>query len=198
MGKIISLQTRFQKTPDNVISLKPWEFRKPAWEAPHFIQMLRTQSLKLECQRHDIRKKEGKGTWHLPSHFPLKGSMVYTIRAMYANRKNENKMRDIYYLTGLLDCIINQVNPILRTSILNAMYKKISEMKEELNVYWYGPFDQVLLPIESQFYNEFEYRSSVQKAKTLKELYQVIRNETDLMFDMLSLRYVFYCPRVRG
>ena len=74
------------------------------------------------------------------------------------------------------------------------MYKKIFEMREELNIHWYGPLAQILLPIDSQFYNEFEYRASLNGARTLKELYHAIRIGTEEMFDILSLEYVFYRP----
>ncbi|MBW2204675.1 MAG: hypothetical protein JRF52_11445, partial [Deltaproteobacteria bacterium] len=95
---------------------------------------------------------------------------------------------------GLTDCMINQVNPILRTDLLRAMYKKVFAMKEALNIHWHGTLDQVLFPIDYQFYDELAYRSSIREAGTLKELYQAIKRGTDEMFDILSLEYVFYCP----
>lgn len=107
-------------------------------------------------------------------------------------------MRGVYYLTGLMDCMINQVSPILRTDILRAMYKKVFEMREEFSVNWYGPLDQILIPIEPQFFNDSEYRSSLNKAKTMKELYLAIRKGTDEMFDILSHEYLFFCPKMGG
>jgi hypothetical protein len=71
-------------------------------------------------------------------------------------------------------------------------------MKEALNIHWYGPIDQVLLPIDFQLHNEFEYRALLKNACTMKELYEAIRRGTDEMFDILSLEYVFYCPHVGG
>jgi hypothetical protein len=96
-----------------------------------------------------------------------------------------------------MDCMINQVNPVLRTDLLRDMYKKVFSMKESLNVFWYSPLDHVLLPIDSQFYDETQYRTAVNRAESLKDLYETIRNGTDEMFDILSLEYVFYCPAVR-
>jgi hypothetical protein len=198
MGKVIHLQEKLQKPSGNLICLSPWEFRRSDWGGRHFIQMLKSQSTRLEYHRDEICKKGGKGVWHIPSHFSLKGGMFYTIRAMYTCRDNEYRMREIYYLAGLMDCLINQVNSILRTDLLKAMYNKVFEMKRDLNIHWYGPLDQVLLPVESQFYNEFEYRSSLTRACTMKALYRAIRTGTDKMFDILSLEYVFYCPGVEG
>jgi len=194
MGKIIDLKDRIQKPPDNLIVSKPWEFRKAHWETAHFIQMLKSQADKLEKHREETSRKGGSGIHHLPSHFVLKGGMAATMRAMYTCRDDEERMREVYYLIGLMDCMINQVNPILRTDLLRAMYKKVFLMKERLNIHWYGPIDQVLLPIDSRFFQESEYRACLKNASTMQELYQTIRKGTEGMFDVLSFEYVFYRP----
>jgi hypothetical protein len=197
MGELINLQDKFQRASDNLICLNPWEFRRADWKTLHFTQMLKSQSAKLECRRRENCTNR-EDIWNLPHSFLLKGSMAYTIKAVYTHRENEDKMREVYYLMGLMDCMINQVNPILRTDILRSMYKEVFKLKAELNIHWHGPFNQVLLPIESRFYNELEYRQSLNRAKTLKGLYQVIREGTDEMFDILALEYVFYFPGVGG
>ena len=78
------------------------------------------------------------------------------------------------------------------------MYKKVFAMKADLNIHWRGTLDQVLLPIDSQFYNDAAYRSSVSRAPTLKALYQAIRKGTDEMFDVLAVQYIFFCPWAGG
>ena len=186
MGEIIHMKPGQKGPANNAISLKPWEFRKAAWETGHFIQMLRSQSNRLENSRDEIHD--------IPSHFSLKGGMAFTIRAMFIHREKEEKMREIYYLAGLVDCMINQVNPILRTDLLRDLYKKVFLMKEKLNVHWHGPLDQVLLPIDFHFHNESEYRAALNRARTMKELYHTIKEGTEEMFDILSFEYVFYCP----
>ena len=190
MGKVIDLQNKFQRPPDTLISSKPWEFRRASWKTPYFIQMLRPLAEKLE------RQENGFPT--IPPHFSLRGGMLCTMQAMYANRQEEEKMREIYYLVGLTDCMINQVNPILRTDLLRAMYKKVFAMKEKLNIHWHGTLDQVLLPIDHQFYDDLAYRSSITRAGTMKELYRAIKRGTDEMFDILSHEYIFYCPWIGG
>lgn len=194
MGEIIHLQPRLKEPPDNLITSKPLEFRKADWETAQFIQMSKFNSAKLECHREEVYKKGESGIWQLPSHFSLSGGMGNTIRAMYVYREDEERMREIYYLIGLMDCMTNQVNPILRTDLLRAMYKKVFTMRKELNIHWHGPLGQILLPIDSQLYNESEYKSSLTRARTMKELYRTIRKGTDEMFDIFSLEYVFYCP----
>ena len=198
MGKVINIKDRLYKRPAGLICTKPFEFRKADWTTLNFIQMTKSQSAKLDRRREEIRKKGGKGITHLPPNFSLKGGIAYTIQAIFAYRENEARMREVYYLTGLMDCMINRINPILRTDLLRGMYKEIFYLKEKLNVHWYLSLDQVLLPIDPQFFNECEYHSLLSGSQSLKELYQAIRNGTDEMFDILSIEYVFYCPWAGG
>lgn len=194
MGDIIKLKEREEGLPENLICTEPWEFRKADWESKHFIQMLKSQSAKLETHRKEIYQRGDKGVWHLPSHFTLRGGMAYTIQAVYTYRKNEKKMREAYYLAGLIDCMINQVNPLLRTDLIRDVYKKVITLRKALNMRWYGQLDQVLFPVDDQFYSSIEYKYRLSRAKSIKELYHLIREGIDEMFDILSLEYVFYSP----
>lgn len=190
MGKVIDLINR-RKGPQAVLpTLGPWQFRKALWRTSHFVQMRLNLAETLEY------KPEGLPT--VPPHFSLEGGTSFTIRSLYANRKDEKKMREIYYLMGLTDCMINQVHPILRTDLLWAMYKKVFSMKETLKVHWHGNLDQVLLPLDLEFYDDVSYRASLSKAETMKELYRAIREGSDQMFDILSLEYVFFSPWMGG
>lgn len=194
MGKVIPFKDKTGSPPENLIIPKPWEFRGSDWDSSHFIQMLRSQSVKLEDHRKDIYQKGDSGVWHLPPHFVLNDGMAHTVRAAYIYRENEQKMREVYYLAGLVDCMINQVSPLLRTDLIRDLYKKVMEMKRSLNVNWYGPINQVLLPLDSHLYNELEYREGLTGAKTMRELYDFIREGTNDMFDILSFEYAFYTP----
>jgi hypothetical protein len=193
MGKIIHFKDK-GLPPDNLITAKPLEFRAADWESGHFIQMLKPQSDALEKHRKEIHEKGEAGVHHLPSHYVLGGSMAYTIRSIFLYRANEEKMREVYYLAGLMDCMINSVHPLLRTDELGEMYKKIVTLKTLLSANWYGTLDQVLFPLDVQFYDDGEYRDRLSRAATMKDLYHVIREQTDDMFDILSLEYVFYTP----
>ncbi len=190
MGKVIDLHKPFKAGSNAIITSGPWEFRNAAWQNMHFIQMLRSQTEKLA--------PEGDVPRTLPPHFVLKGGLAYTIRAMYMRREDAKQMRDIYYLVGLMDCMINQVNPVLRTDLLRDMYNKVFEMKAALNIHWHGTVDQVLLPIDTSFYNSAAYVASLKNARTLKSLYGVIKDGTEEMFGILSAQYVFYCPWAGG
>ncbi|MFH1349826.1 MAG: hypothetical protein ABII26_02710 [Pseudomonadota bacterium] len=194
MGDIIRLQEKAGSSPDNLITHEPFEFRRADWENSLFLQMLKSQSEKLERHRQEIYNIGKKGVWQLPPHFILRGGMAYTIQGIYIRREIEDQMREVTYLAGLVDCMINQVNPLLRTALIRDMYKKILELKRGLNMNWFGQIDQVLLPIDPQFYNPQEYRRGLSEAKTMKELYRLIREGADEMFDILSLEYTFYTP----
>ncbi|MCG6877748.1 MAG: hypothetical protein LJE96_01110 [Deltaproteobacteria bacterium] len=190
MGKVIDLDNR-RKGPSQPFNKPgPWRFRKGLWRTNQFIQMRMALAESLEY------KPEGLAT--LPPHFTLGGGMSFTIRSLYMNRRNETKMREIYYLVGLTDCMINQVHPILRTDLLRDMYKKVFSMKEALKVHWHGNLDQVLLPLDVEFFDDISYCTSLAKAKTLKELYGAIREGTEEMFDILSLEYIFFSPWMGG
>ena len=198
MGQVIDICKRRGRPLDNLITRTPWEFRRADWRGPHFVQMLKSQSNQLENHRHAVHTTGSTGVWEIPSHFALKGGLAHTIRILWANRHSELRMREIYYLTGLMDCMINQVNPILRTDLLRDLYKKVFALKESLTVNWYGPLDQVLLPIHPHLFNESAYRSAIARAATMKDLYGIIERETSEMFDILALEYVFYCPGPGG
>ena len=193
MGKIIHFKDKVLP-PDNLITAKPFEFRASDWESQHFIQMLRSQSALLEKHRKEIHEKGEDRIQCLPPHYVLGGSMAYTMRFMFLHRANEEKMREVYYLAGLMDCMINRVHPLLRTESIGEMYKKVITLKALLSANWYGSLDQVLFPLDTQFYNDGEYRNRLSQATNMKELCHVIREQTDDMFDILSLEYVFYAP----
>ena len=193
MGKVIHFRDK-GVPPDNLITLKPFEFRAADWESGHFIQMLKSQSSVLEKHRKEISEKGEAGVHDLPPHYVLGGSMAYTIRSLFLYRANEEKMREVYYLAGLMDCMINRVHPLLRTDNIAEMYKKIVTLKTLLSANWYGSLDQVLFPLDIQFYDDAEYRHRLSHAANMKELYHVIREQTDDLFDILSLEYVFYTP----
>ena len=194
MDKIIQLKEKRDTAPDNLISLKPWEFRRADWENKHFLQILRSQSTKLEKHRVEVSQTRDKRVSQLPIHFVLKGGMAYTIQGIFNRRDNEEKMREVYYLGGLVDGMINQVSPLLRTNRIEDIYKKVLTLKKILNVKWYGHLDQVHVPIDTELYNHLEYRERLSRANSMKEFYRLIREGTDEMFDILSFEYVFYTP----
>ena len=192
MAKVLPFQDRSRQMPDNLITRKPWEFRHPDWDSVHFIQMLKSQARKLEQHRQELHEKGERGIRQLPPHFVLRGGMAPTILGIFRYRENEERMREVYYLAGLVDCMIHQVSPILRTGCLGDLYRKTLTLKTLLGVNWHGTIDHVLLPLDSLFFNDVEYRATLFRAGTLKDLFRSIREGTDEMFDILALEYCFY------
>jgi len=195
MGDLIDMNDRRQGPSDGLICLKPFEFRRSDWESAHFVQMLKPVSEKFQKDR-ELGRREGRrgAVSQLPPHYSLTGGLSRTAGCLFAFREDENLMRELYYLVGLMDCMINQIHPVLRTDLLRDMYKKVFQLRRKLQIHWTGPLDQVLLPLDTQFYSEQQYRSALSRARSLKELYDAIREGTSEMFDILSLEYVFYCP----
>jgi hypothetical protein len=185
MGKIINIKEKINRD-NGLISSRPWEFRKGEWNNKFFIQVLSSHWHELE--------KQGKKHEIPPIHNVILDSLSHTIYAMYSYRENAEKMKELYYLAGLIDCMINQINPILRTDHINEMYKKIKTFKEILGVNWYGQMNQVLFPIEKELFNINKYRFRLHEAETMKELYDYIKEGTCEMFDILSSEYIFFTP----
>lgn len=194
MAKVIHLKARPESGGDNLITARPWEFRRSDWDGKFFTQMKRAHSERFESHRQENPNRGYLNPLQLPPHHVLKGGMAYTIQGLYAYRENLEKMKEVYYLAGLIDCMINQVNPLLRTDLIKDMYKKVMTLKSLLNMNWYGSLDQALLPVDDRLFNILRYRECLARAKLMKSLYRTIRAGTDSMFNILALEYVFYTP----
>ena len=198
MARIIQMPLRRPGRDDGIIASTPLEFRKGQRPSLCFIQVPREKAPGFEtcsrggCGGHPVAGEAASWGWDLV------GGRENTILALFVNRGSEEKMRLVYYLAGLVDCMINQVNPLLRTDLLRSLYKKVFELKQSLGVDWSGRLDSVLLPIEPLYFSEERYRDRLQKAETMKELYGVIDDGTGEMFRLLGERYVFYCPAAGG
>lgn len=189
MGTIIPFKKAVSQA-GKMGSRPTFEFKKAEWKSIHFIQMLRSQSEKLENPYHGHPYNHS----HLPMHFVLKNGTACTIQNLYYYRHSEEEMKEVYYLSGLIDCVINRVCPLLRTEMVKDIYSKIITLKKLLNVNWYGQMDQVLLPLDLHLYNTNSYNNRLTQAKAMKELYDFIRLGTDEMFEILKTDYVFYTP----
>ena len=186
MGKVIHFSNHPDKIQNGLITLSPLEFRKPEWPSKYF-----TQSLKKDFQ--EFREK-GETMNEPPPGYLLKDSLSNTIHSVFCFKDNLENMKEVYYLTGLIDCIINQTNPLLRTDSIGDMYKKIKTFKEILGVNWYGKMENVLLPIDKDLFNLDDYRAGLSGAETMKDLYSLIRSGTEEMFSILAEEYVFFLP----
>lgn len=191
---IIDFQERRKRPPDNLITLRPLEFRRAFWDSSDFVLMRRPDSQRLEKRRAKKPQDGLPGMPGLPPHLVLGESMACTANGLYFHKGNEKSMRDVYYLAGLVDCMINRVSPPLRTGALRYLYHKVSVMKATLNVNWYAPINRVLFPIDDDLYNEMDYIQALAEARRLDQLYLAVRNGVEEMFSILASEYVFYTP----
>lgn len=198
MAIIIDLEERRNRPPDNIITSRPFHFRRAGWESSDFVMMLRSHSERLERQRGENLRQGLPGVSGLPPHYVLSGGMGDTVRGLFFHKDNEKSMQDVYYLAGLVDCMINQINPLLRTDSINDLYRKVMTLKQTLNVNWFGTLDQVLLPLDAGYYNFDAYKNTLSEATTLQDLYGAIREGCGDMFAVLSVEYVFYTPGMGG
>jgi len=196
MARIIPLPTRHPERKADIITSRPMEFRRACKPSKYFIQMPRSRTQEFEALYLCGSGPVSSGV--IPWGWELKWGLDRTIRSLFIYREAEKAMRKVYYLAGLVDCMINQVNPLLRTDLLRSLYKEAFELKRSLDVDWSGRLDDVLLPIETFHYNRDEYRRALLSAETMKELYRTIREGTSTMFDVLAEQYVFYCPGSGG
>ncbi|HDR16229.1 MAG TPA: hypothetical protein ENN79_12250 [Desulfobacteraceae bacterium] len=196
MARIIELPVRRPQTKAGIIASRPLEFRKACKPSIHFIQIPRGRESEFEAHFRD--SSGGVLQTGIPWGWELSRGQDRTICSLFLHRESENTMRRVYYLAGLVDCMINQVNPLLRTDLLRSLYKEAFELKRSLDVDWSGRLDEVLLPIEPLYYNRHEYQKALIDAETMKQLYRAIRDGTSKMFDVLSEQYVFYCPGAGG
>lgn len=198
MAEIINFKKSTSRWEDNLICPGPWEFRQAGWRTAHFVQMLRSDSVEFEGRRRQKPRSEEGDACPLPPHITLEGGIESTIKGIFVYRDRQDRMREVYLLAGLIDCMINQVNPVLRTALLRDMYKKVFAMKNVLGVTWHGPLDHVLLPVDPRFYDSRKYRAVLSGAQSLKGVYDIIREGTNEMFDVISREYVFYFPNLGG
>lgn len=192
MGEIIQLHDPHRIPPDNLLCLAPWEFRRADWGVAYIVQMSKAAAAQLERQRAEAYRRGFQGTAEIPAHLALTDGPRDTVLALLAHRADEDSMREIYYLAGLTDTMINQVSGILRSDLIRAVYKTVLELKTRYRVFWHPPLQDVLLPFDPQHFNLAAYRASLREVESLKAFYRAVHTATDTMFEVLAHHYVFY------
>jgi hypothetical protein len=192
MADIIDLTSRF-KPENNLIAVSPLEFRKSEWLSGNAIMCTREESAKVEAQRRKSISQRPPVRL-VPNHVALDGGYHYTCLFLFRFRDDEKRMRRLYYLAGLMECVNKAPSPVLRTDLVRRFFKIIKEEREELNVAWKGNVTDFLLPIDPEHYDPWAFLDALSNAQSLKDLFDVIEKETNFQFDILSGNYVFYVP----
>lgn len=188
MADIIDLSSRL-KLENNLIIGEPLEFRKGGWLTGSAILCTREESAKFEAQR-----RKAIPITIVPSHFRLDGGYHWTALWLFRFREDVQRMRRLYRLAGLMECVTKAPSPVLRTDLVRRFFKIINEEREKLNVSWKGNVEEFLLPLLPEHYNMSVFKDVAGNASSLKELLIGIEEETDSQFDILAGSYVFYVP----
>ena len=194
VADVIDLHDKVHKN-SNLITLHPVEFRRGDWRGGNAMMCSREESENYE--RHRLEAVGTQGHQHIafvPSHIALDDGYIYTVLGLYRYRNDEAKMRRVYRLASLMECVTNAPSPILRTDLLRRFYKSITEERDELNVVWRGNVQHFMLPFYPHHYNPNVFLHRIANAESLKDLYTVIQTESDAQFDVLAKRYVIYLP----
>jgi hypothetical protein len=192
MADIIDLSSRF-KPGHNLIAMSPLEFRKGQWLSGSAILCTREESAKLEAQRRKATPDRPPITL-VPNHITLDGGYHYTSLWLFRFREDETRMRRLYRLAGLMECVTKAPSPVLRTDLVRRFFKIINAEREQLNVSWKGNVRNFLLPLHAEHYNPGVFIDTISGAPSLKDLLAGIERETDSQFDILANSYVFYVP----
>ena len=192
MADILDLTSRL-KPGNNLIAASPLELRKGEWLSGSAILCTREESEKLESQRKKSTAARPLMTL-VPDHRTLDGGCHYTCLHLVRFREDETRMRRLYRLAGLMECVTGAPSPVLRTDLVRRFFKIINEEREKLAVSWKGNVRSFLLPLRTEHYNPEVFLETIVAAPSLKELLSGIERETDAQFDLLAAHYVFYVP----
>ncbi len=192
MADIIDLSTRL-KPGNNLIVAHPLEFRRGDWLAGSAILCSRQESAKFEARR--VKAPQDRPFISpVPNHLTLDGGYYYTAVWLFRFREDEPRLRRLYYLAGLMECITRAPSPVLRTDLVRRFFKIINEEREKLGVAWKGHVHNFLLPLYPEHYNPNTFLNAIQDAPSMKDLLERIEEQTNAQFEILGAHYVFYVP----
>lgn len=194
MAEIINLSSRIPGR-DNLITSHPLEFRRGDWHGGYFMMCTRKESLRFEEHRRQALSSPGhQHIGYVPNHSSLENGYHYTILGLFRYRSNEDMMRRVYRLAGLMECVTNASSAILRTDLLRRFYQTILDERESLNVVWRGNVRHFLLPIYPELRDPNLFFYHIAKSESLKELFDTIKAETNEQLDIVGQHYVIYVP----
>ncbi|MBF0475820.1 MAG: hypothetical protein HQK59_08300 [Deltaproteobacteria bacterium] len=181
---------------DNVICSKPIRVRWGEWKGGRIMQCTNYEAEKFEQHRREVsRAGHGSHVSFVPTYFPLSIGESQTLLGLYQVRDREEDLDQVYYLAGLMECLLNYHQPVLRTDLIRKFYDEINILKSRLGVLWRGNSDHFLLPLASMHYDASVFIVKVEQATSMKELLAVIKEGTSEQLTLLKNEYVFYLPK---
>jgi hypothetical protein len=194
MARIIPFESG-RDADDNLICRTPLEFRRGDWRKGRALQCLRSEAERYQAHRRQALAGGHNHLRFVPEHFSLLPGCESTLRGIYRWREREEAAREIYYLAGLMECVVNSTSALLRTDLLRSLYNTIMKLRGRLNMSWTGDSSQFLLPLHPHLYQRSNFFESIHRATTLKALYDTVKGETTAQFNLLAGEYVFYLPQ---
>jgi hypothetical protein len=184
----------FSQLPDNTITDKPWRFRRAEWAAAQPLMCGLHQAAMFEDHRREVFRPGHFHLRELPLGVPLEAGQVNTVRGVFRHRLDEENMRRVMFLAGLMEAMINHPCPILRTDLIRNVYSRLETLSAELGVVWRGHSERFLPTLPPQLYHPNRLPGLLVGVNNLQVFYDTIRAETDDQFDLVAGHYVFYVP----
>ena len=194
MGKIIPF-FKDDPTRSNIITANPLQMRWADWEGGNSILVLKEDAVKFELHRRAVLNGEHSHISYVPNHISIKNGMESTLNALLRYKEQPDKMQEIYFLAGLMECLINVPQPVLRTALIRSYYQKVFDLKNKLNVRWHSRATSFLFPMRTTHYSHTDFHKKLSEADTLQKLLGEIRQGVEEQFFILGKEYVFYIPR---
>lgn len=184
------------RDPDeHIICQKPLRLRWGDWHTPHVIQVHVGSAALYEHQREQDLAAGRRLGYQMPSHFTLDGGMHETALALMRHRHSEESLRQVGFLAGLMECLINVPCAILRTDLIRRVYQEVQELSRQLGLAWRGRVGHFMLPVMEDAQDPKHLEIAVRDIDNLKGFFTTVRAITDRRYTALAKDFVIYYPR---
>ena len=193
MSKILPFPVK--KNPDpHIICQKPFRLRRAEWETRTPAMVGLHQAALFEDHLEETGKL-GVPISFVPSHVPLKGGPDQTIMALFRFRDQEEAMRKVYFLAGLMELATRMSHDLLRTDLIRRVFETIRGLSRELVLRWSSGQQGFLLPLPESLYPMARLARKLETAASYKELMSILEEETLVQFDLAAKHFVYYLPK---
>ncbi len=193
MSKVI----RFPARPDkesHFISRRPFCFRTAEWETRVPAMVGLHQAAMFEDHLEKVVRQGGSVSF-VPSHLALKGGPGRTVKALYENRENTERIEQVYLLAGMMELATRLSHDLLRTDLIHRLFDTIRTLSQELNLRWSSDREGFLLPLPENLYHRSRLEHRLGAAKTFKELMDLLKAEMQTQLNLAGEHFVYYLPK---
>lgn len=176
---------------DTLIIEEPMCFRRADWASAYPVQVHRHSSELHELNRAEAAFPPGGQT---PPHLVLRGSLARTLTGLYYFRKDEEAMKKVFFLAGLMELATALPHQVMRTDLIRRVFQRIDKLSDEMGVRWHSGAEGFLLPLGPDYQPREGLGAAVTGAETLKKLLLSVQAETDHQFRLACGWFVYYLP----